>query len=78
MLPRTSNRTVPLVRVTLNFVPDLYDQVRAYAGRRGISVTEAIRRAVAVQLYLDKRLQDEPGLTNLSPDLLAVQSILRS
>jgi Ribbon-helix-helix protein, copG family len=42
-----------LVRLSVNLSPEVADQVKAYAGRKGVSVTEAVRRAIAILAFVD-------------------------
>ena len=43
----------PLVRLSVNLSPDLADELKQYAGHKGISITEAIRRAITVLAFVD-------------------------
>jgi hypothetical protein len=45
--------TDQLVRLSVNLSPDVADVLKEYAGRKGISVTEAVRRAIAVLKFVD-------------------------
>jgi len=42
-----------LVRLSVNLSPDVADQLKDYAGRKGLSVTEAVRRAIAILAFVD-------------------------
>jgi hypothetical protein len=42
-----------LVRLSVNLGPEVADQLKEYAGRKGVSVTEAVRRAIAVLAFVD-------------------------
>ena len=46
-------RTDQLVRLSVNLSPDVAEELKKYAGRKGISVTEAVRRAIAVLSFVD-------------------------
>jgi hypothetical protein len=46
-------RTDQLVRLSVNLSPDVAEELKEYAGRKGISVTEAVRRAIAVLKFVD-------------------------
>lgn len=45
--------TDPLVRLSVNLTPDVADALKQYASRKGISVTEAVRRAITVLTFVD-------------------------
>jgi hypothetical protein len=55
-MPKTITPTTPLRRVTLNFPPADYKRLVSMAQRRGITVTELLRRSVSLQAYLDDML----------------------
>jgi hypothetical protein len=42
-----------LVRLSVNLGPEVADQLKEYAGRKGVSVTEAVRRAIAILAFVD-------------------------
>lgn len=46
-------RTDQAVRLSVNLTPQVADELKKYAGRKGISVTEAVRRAVTVLTFVD-------------------------
>jgi hypothetical protein len=46
-------RTDQLVRLSVNLSPDVAEELKKYAGRKGISITEAVRRAIAVLNFVD-------------------------
>ena len=43
-----------LVRLSVNLGPEVADQLKEYASRKGVSVTEAVRRAIAVLAFVDE------------------------
>ena len=43
-----------LVRLAVNLGPEAADVLKEYASRKGISVTEAVRRAIAVLAFVDE------------------------
>jgi hypothetical protein len=43
-----------IVRLSVNLSPLAADTLKEYAGRKGISVTEAVRRAISILSYIDK------------------------
>jgi hypothetical protein len=42
------------MRLAVNLGPESADVLKEYAARKGVSVTEAIRRAIAVLAYVDE------------------------
>jgi hypothetical protein len=42
-----------LVRLSVNLGPEVADQLKEYASRKGVSVTEAVRRAIAILAFVD-------------------------
>ena len=43
-----------VVRLSINLNPESADILREYANRKGISVTEAVRRAIGALSFLDE------------------------
>jgi hypothetical protein len=43
----------PVVRLSVNLLPDVADELKQYASRKGISVTEAVRRAITVLTFVE-------------------------
>jgi hypothetical protein len=43
----------PLVRLSVNMNPDVAGDLKQYASRKGISITEAVRRAITVLTFVD-------------------------
>lgn len=43
-----------VVRLSVNLSPKTAGTLREYAGRKGVSVTEAVRRAIAVLAFVDE------------------------
>lgn len=44
----------PQVRLSVNLNPEVADELKAYAKRKGVSITEAVRRAVTVLVFVDE------------------------
>ena len=42
-----------LVRLSVNLGPEVADSLKDYANRKGVSITEAVRRAIAVLGFID-------------------------
>lgn len=43
----------PHVRLSVNLNPEVAHEIKQYAGRKGISITEAVRRAITVLAFVD-------------------------
>jgi hypothetical protein len=43
-----------LTRLAVNLGPEAADVLKEYASRKGVSVTEAVRRAIAVLAFVDE------------------------
>lgn len=43
----------PVVRLSVNLTPEVADELKDYASRKGVSVTEAVRRAITVLTFVD-------------------------
>jgi len=46
-------RTDQVVRLSVNLTPQVADEIKGYADRKGISITEAVRRAISVLAFVD-------------------------
>ncbi len=46
-------RTDQAVRLSVNLNPEVSDELKEYAGRKGVSITEAVRRAISVLAFID-------------------------
>jgi hypothetical protein len=46
--------TEPDVRLSVNLKPDIAGALKSYAGRKGVSVTEAVRRAIVIMTFVDE------------------------
>lgn len=51
---RAESRSDRLVRLSVNLSPEIADVLKEYAQRKGVSVTEAVRRAVTVLQFVDE------------------------
>jgi Ribbon-helix-helix protein, copG family len=52
--PAESSPPDRLVRLSVNLGPEVADSLKDYAARKGISVTEAIRRAIGLLAFIDE------------------------
>ena len=43
----------PIVRLSVNLAPDVADVLKGWCARKGLSVTEGIRRAIAVWNFVE-------------------------
>lgn len=50
---KTQGGVQSLVRLSVNLSPSVFGVLKSYADRKGISVTEAVRRAISVLEYVD-------------------------
>ena len=55
----------PVVRLSINLTPQVADELKGYAARKGISVTEAVRRAIGVLSFVDEA-QDRGASVNVA------------
>ena len=51
---RSQAATDRLVRLSVNLNPDAADVLKEYANRKGVSITEAVRRAIGVLKFVDE------------------------
>jgi hypothetical protein len=51
------NPPEPTVRLSVNLSPATGGALKEYAARKGVSVTEAVRRAIAVLAFVDESQQ---------------------
>lgn len=58
---------IPYTRFSLNLANESADSVKAAAEARGISFTDALRRAIAITAAIDKGLADGNELQVVSP-----------
>lgn len=61
---RTQDGVQNLVRLSVNLSPTVFGELKDYADRKGVSVTEAVRRAVSVLKYVDDA-QDRGASLNI-------------
>ena len=50
---RPTGASDALVRLSVNLGPETADVLKEYAARKGISVTEAVRRAIGILKFVD-------------------------
>ena len=61
---KTQDGVQNLVRLSVNLSPTVFVELKSYADRKGVSVTEAVRRAVSVLTYVDEA-QDRGASLNI-------------
>jgi hypothetical protein len=61
---RTQDGVQSLVRLSVNLSPAVFGDLKEYADRKGVSVTEAVRRAISVLKYVDDA-QDRGASLNI-------------
>jgi hypothetical protein len=64
---RDSAQAERLVRLSLNVSPEALEVLKDYAGRKGVTVTEAVRRAIGVLKYIDDA-QERGARLNVEED----------
>lgn len=55
--PPVDKETPPIVRLSVNLAADVADVLRTLAGKRGLSLTETIRRAIAVLKFVEEEVE---------------------
>jgi hypothetical protein len=61
---KTEDSVQNLVRLSVNLSPAVFGELKTYADRKGVSVTEAVRRAISVLKYVDEA-QDRGASLNI-------------
>jgi hypothetical protein len=61
---KTEDGVQNLVRLSVNLSPVVFSELKIYADRKGVSVTEAVRRAISVLKYVDEA-QDRGASLNI-------------
>jgi hypothetical protein len=61
---KTQSGAQHLVRLSVNLSPAVFDEVKSYADHKGVSVTEAVRRAISVLKYVSEA-QDRGASLNI-------------
>jgi len=64
-----------LVRLSVNLNPDTADVLKEYAIRKGVSVTEAVRRAIGVLKFVDET-QNRGASVMVSDDSGGVKEVM--
>jgi hypothetical protein len=49
---KTDDTVTQQTRLSVNLSRDVADELKEYAGAKGVSVTEAVRRAIAILVYV--------------------------
>jgi hypothetical protein len=57
----------PVVRLSVNLAPDVADVLKFWKGRKGISITEAVRRAIAVWNFVENERDKGNRIAILEP-----------
>jgi len=52
--PAPPTEVAELVRLSINLTPTVNAVLKSYASRKGVSVTEAVRRAISILSYIDE------------------------
>jgi len=57
------DRPAELVRLSVNLSPEVSDVLKDYAKRKGVSITEVIRRSIGVLKFVDEARNRGASLT---------------
>lgn len=60
--------TAAVVRLSVNLAPDVAAVLKARAARKGISLTEAVRRSIALFDFIETQRDAGHGLATLEGD----------
>jgi hypothetical protein len=56
------------IRLSVNLTPEIAESLRSISNRRGITLTEAIRRAISTQLFVEDALDQGAKILIAEPD----------
>jgi predicted transcriptional regulator len=56
------------IRLSVNLTPEIAESLRSISNRRGITLTEAIRRAISTQLFVEDALDQGAKILISEPD----------
>jgi Ribbon-helix-helix protein, copG family len=65
------------VKVTVNMTPEDVEMLKALAGKRGISMTEVLRRALAMEKFLEDSSEAGEKILIQGPDQTVRQLVIR-
>jgi len=65
-----------LVRLNVNLNSETADALKEIADHRGISFTEAVRRAISVYKFIDEETQEGRRIQTVSPDRSEVRELV--
>jgi hypothetical protein len=60
--------TRAVTRLSVNLSPEVADALRSIAAEHGITITEAVRRAISIQNYVETALQQGAKILVAEPD----------
>lgn len=65
----TTSKQKPATRkVTVNLPEETISRIQAIANRHGLSMTEAIRRAIITESYIDEQIEEGSKVLIQKPD----------
>ncbi|AMM22779.1 CopG family transcriptional regulator (plasmid) [Frondihabitans sp. PAMC 28766] len=73
---RAKTNTDQLVRLNVNLNSETADALKEIADHRGISFTEAVRRAISVYKFIDEETQEGRRIQTVSPDRSDVRELV--
>lgn len=73
---RAKTNTDQLVRLNVNLNSETADALKEIADHRGISFTEAVRRAISVYKFIDEETQEGRRIQTVSQDRNEVRELV--
>jgi len=74
--PRTKNNAEPITRLNVNLNAETAEALKEIAEHRGISFTEAVRRAISVYKFIDDETQEGHRIQTVDPERNQVRELV--
>lgn len=74
--PRAKSNAEPLTRLNVNLNAETADALKEIAEHRGISFTEAVRRAISVYKFIDDETQEGHRIQTVDPERNQVRELV--
>jgi predicted DNA binding CopG/RHH family protein len=74
--PRTKNTAEPITRLNVNLNAETAEALKEIAEHRGISFTEAVRRAISVYKFIDDETQEGHRIQTVDPERNQVRELV--
>jgi len=74
--PRTKNTSESITRLNVNLNAETADALKEIAEHRGISFTEAVRRAISVYKFIDDETQEGHRIQTVDPERNQVRELV--